>query len=161
MKISECNKCTKNIQNKNYSKGTKPANVMVIFDFYPTALDKEALMLGFIDNINKLVGKDLYYGYAIKCSTTVNSDSIKNCRSWMNLEISQVQPYLIILMGIIPKLMVFGNKYKGLLKPNMFYVVNEPKKAQYFLGNSVNRDGIGDISLNTQYLNTFIKEYYV
>jgi len=147
----------KNREGIAFPKGTKPSNVLMIFGTYPKndfLVDREQ---EFIRQLQYYLKYDWYKTYAIKCKVKnkVKVDNIKSCRIWLKKEIKMVSPHLVVLMGKIPVVSIFGKKYHN-LKQNIFY---EKKGRKYFVGESIegNQNKIDD---NLDTLLSYIRRYY-
>jgi uracil-DNA glycosylase family 4 len=150
-------------ENTSFSKGQKPASVLIVFGAEPNTTKNQDELLEFIRQLNYELNHDWYYSFAIKCKQNkvkINPSQIECCNKWLMHEIKIVNPYLIIAMGGISTISLFGLKYYKLLKQNIFYLKDIlGRTRQIFVGEHVNGDK-NKIVANLNKLRTFIKEYY-
>jgi len=165
VKLSECQMCglCKNRVHTSFSKGQKPASVFILFGTEPSKEVHQLELLEFIRQLNYELKHDYYYSFAIKCfcpNIKFTIDQVQKCNKWLLREIELVNPYLIVSMGKIATISLFGEKYLKFLTQNVFYIKDYfEKKRQIFIGETITGDR-NKLIANLNKLRSFIKEYY-
>lgn len=165
MRLTECQMCglSQGKAHTSFSKGHKPASVLIVFGKEPAEEKIRLELLEFVRQLNYELKHDWYYVFAIKCfhqKSIVKPENIEACRKWLLYEIKIVDPYLIIAMGKIAMAGIVGMEYHKMLTTNIFYMKNLlGKKRQIFYADpiSAHRDKLVS---NLNKLRLFIKEYY-
>ena len=164
MRLTECNKCClcKSRQHISFSKGEKPASVLIVFGKEPRTEDDEKRLAEFIRMLNYELKRDWYYSFALKCfskDTKISYKQLKKCSTWLKKEIDQVEPYIIIMVGKLATLAVLNKEIEKYIVPNIFYNSNNGKTKFYFRCEPI----IGQLKKIEFGLNKvvkFLKEYY-
>ena len=166
MKLTNCQMCalSKGREHTSFSKGQKPASVMIVFGREPRSDKIKDRLQEFVRTLNYDLKHDWYYSYAIKCSQKdkVDISHIKACRKWLLKEIEDVNPYLIILMGKLPLVMALGGRYRNLFRENVFYFLEGSKgkgTRHYFFTEDIKGD-TDVMKQGIEKLLAFIREYY-
>ena len=164
--LSNCQMCSlsKDREHVSFSRGNKPASVMIVFNREPKSDSHKLLLLDFIRQLNYELKHDFYYTFAIKCfqeKQKINVTHIQKCRAWLKSEIVSVEPELVVLMGSLAKIMVLGGKYRDMLQPNIFYTKDSKTggKKEFFIGENImgNR---AKVETNLSKLLTHIRAMY-
>ena len=159
MNLSTCDMCDlcNSKSHISLSKGNVNANVFILFN--REALTDETLIneKKFINDMRFYLKDDIYVSYAIKChcKKKIKLEHVNKCRLWVQKEIKRVKPYLVILVGDIAKISMFGYKYRSL--PQNIFISKSNKKL--FCCESVNGD-IDKLNGNLDRLALYIRTYY-
>ena len=168
MKLKECSLCSlcKKRDRISFSKGQKPASVLILFDKEPVGVTNQEKLRDFIRRLNYHLKFDYYYSFLVKCysgkGVKIKSENIKACRRWFKEELKKVDPYLVIMMGKMSAAACLGGKILPLLQEGVFYVKanSEGEKIQFYKGCDIENSNKDRIEKNIARLESFIKEFY-
>jgi len=159
MKLADCHMCSLSNSREHICLpfGKRPANVMIIIGKKATTETGKINEQGFLDFLKRKFEKDYYVTYAIKCFVKgkIKIEHLVKCRNILKMEIKNVKPYLIVLVGKIAVISILGSKYAGIYQ-NVFFIKD---KNRIFVCERFDGDR-SKLMKNVKHLEKYITEYY-